>query len=161
MGRYAFLNKLMQRQVTKIMLNTEMQNILDRAEELKKATADARKKMAADALIAEQNKLEVIRSWGSREGGRGGKRSSLAARLVDTLDSMSPIAPSTRAAADGKKQPPNLRQATRVPAPKAKARSIRSRFRKSLGAWKKGKAERVPVVQVDLQSSADPSAARL
>ena len=152
----------MQRQVTKIMLNTELQSILDHAAELKKTTAANRKKMAEEALLAEQNKLEVLKNFGSREGGRpAGRRSSLAARLVDTLDAIvAPESAAARRTSHNSKNEFSLRQATRAPAPKAKVRSIRSRFRPNLGGWKKNTAPHVTVVKVDLQS-ADPNAAQL
>ena len=157
--RYAFVNKLMQRQVANIMLQRERDNISEHMAELQRATAAHRKKEADEALLAEQNKLEVVKvalgSHGAHSKARS-KRMSLASRVA------SRSASSKRSAAaelvgGGAGDTSTVREATRVPTPKSKARSIRNRFR--FGKSSKSSAETVAVVQVDLQS-ADPSAAQ-
>lgn len=156
---YAFVNKLMQRQVANIMLQRERDNISEHMAELQRATAAHRKKEADEALLAEQNKLEVVKvalgSHGAHSKARS-KRMSLASRVA------SRSASSKRSAAaelvgGGAGDTSTVREATRVPTPKSKARSIRNRFR--FGKSSKSSAETVAVVQVDLQS-ADPSAAQ-
>ena len=63
---YVFVSKLMQRQVQKIMLNKEWNNIMGRMAELKKSVAEYRKKELDERKLAEKNaKMETLKGQSS------------------------------------------------------------------------------------------------
>ena len=67
---YVFVSKLMQRQVQKIMLNKEWNNIMGRMAELKKSVVDYRQKELEEKKLAEKNAKMGQSSGTSTAGGR-------------------------------------------------------------------------------------------